>query len=236
LSVIWHDLECGSYGADLPLWRALAQREGDPILEVGAGTGRVAIELARHGHRVTALDHDPELLAELRRRAHDVELQTVLADARDFDLHDRFALCLVPMQTLQVLGGDRGRRAFLACARRHLKPGGLIAAAIAESLEPYDADGGASPLADMCERDGVVYASQPTAVRAAAAAFVLERRRETVTADGRRRVEQHTVSLDRLTAGQLEREMVSAGLGTAGRETIAATPDYAGSEVVTARA
>ena len=52
MSVIWHDLECGGYREDLPLWRALADRAGGPVLDVGAGTGRVALDLARAGHEV----------------------------------------------------------------------------------------------------------------------------------------------------------------------------------------
>ena len=68
MNAIWHDLECGGYGEDLALWRALAASAGDPVLEVGAGTGRVALTLARAGHRVTALDNDPELVSELTRR------------------------------------------------------------------------------------------------------------------------------------------------------------------------
>ena len=69
MSVIWHDLECGAYAEDLPLWRALAAEHGDPVLDVGAGTGRVTLDLARAGHRVTALDRDPELLDALAQRA-----------------------------------------------------------------------------------------------------------------------------------------------------------------------
>ena len=65
MSVIWHDIECGAYAEDLPLWRSLAAEYGDPVLDVGAGTGRVALDLARAGYRVTALDRDPELLAAL---------------------------------------------------------------------------------------------------------------------------------------------------------------------------
>ena len=45
--VMWHDVECGSYVADLPLWRRLAAEAGGPVLDVGAGTGRVALDLAR---------------------------------------------------------------------------------------------------------------------------------------------------------------------------------------------
>ena len=54
--VVWHDVECGRYAADLPVWRELAAAAGGPVLDVGAGTGRVALDLARHGARVVALD------------------------------------------------------------------------------------------------------------------------------------------------------------------------------------
>ena len=66
--VVWHDVECGAYDADLPLWRELAREAPDGVLDVGAGTGRVALDLARHGFAVTALDREPELLA-LQREA-----------------------------------------------------------------------------------------------------------------------------------------------------------------------
>jgi SAM-dependent methyltransferase len=237
VSAVWHDLECGSYAADLPLWRSLAAQEGDPILEIGAGTGRVAIDLAARGHRVTALDHDAELLGELQARAAGLELEAALADARTFELDERFALCLVPMQTIQVLGGSVGRAAFLERARVHLRTGGLLAVALAARLEEYETtDATPPPVPDMCERDGTVYASQPTAIRVLDGRFVLARRRETVMADGTRTVERHVVSLDRLTPATLERDALAAGLTPAGRATIADTSDYAGSEVVMVRA
>jgi SAM-dependent methyltransferase len=243
-AVIWHDLECGAYAEDLPLWRSLAASRGDPVLDVGAGTGRVSLDLAAAGYQVTALDRDPELLAALERRlVRGSELfrprsQTVVADARDFDLGEaRFPLVIVPMQTIQLLGGPDGRGAFLRCAHRHLTPGGILAAAIAEVLELYEVvDGFVAPLPDIREYDGVVYSSQPTAVRADRGDFVLERRRETVAPKGERTVEENLIRLDGLTARGLEREGRAAGFTPAGRTSVAATDEYSGSEVVMLRA
>lgn len=232
-TVIWHDLECGCYSADLAFWRELATRQGSPILELGAGTGRVALELARDGHRVVALDRDPQLLSELGRRGRDLDVETVVADARSFALELRFAICIVPMQMVQLLDGVAGRAAMLTCAARHLNPGGILAIALTPDMERWSAgDGAGVPLPDSCERDGMVYFSQPTAVYSEHGGHVLERRRETVSPAGRRTVELDRIRLDHLEAHQLEQEGAACGLAPAGRATIPATPDYASSEVV----
>jgi SAM-dependent methyltransferase len=233
-AVLWHDIECGSYAADIPLWRALADRHGDPVLDVGAGTGRISRDLARRGHRVTALDRDPALLAELERRAAELPVTTVTADARRFSLDERFPLVIVPMQTIQLLGGAHGRGAFLRCAHRHLHgPDGMVAVAITETLELFDgARGAVLPTPDMRELEGVVYASQPMAVRRDRAGFVLERMRETIGRDGERTTAQDSIHLDRLSAAGLEREARAVGLRPAGREIVEPTPDHVGSVVV----
>jgi SAM-dependent methyltransferase len=236
MNAIWHDLECGAYQADLPLWRSLADEQGDPVLDVGAGTGRTSLDLARHGRTVTALDHDPELIAVLALRAQGLELTTVVADARQFALGRRFALCIVPMQTIQLLDGGQARASFLRCAKSHLRAGAILAVALAVELEVFAVpDGSPVPIPDICERDGIVYSSQPTAVRAADHGFILERRRETVTPDGSLSVVRDTIRLEQLTAEQLETEAGAVGFSPAGRRNIPATRDYAGSTVVMLR-
>ena len=60
---------------DLPFWLAQAARYGDPILELGCGTGRVSIPLAQAGHQVTGIDMAEDMLAEAERKAAQVGCQ-----------------------------------------------------------------------------------------------------------------------------------------------------------------
>jgi SAM-dependent methyltransferase len=234
-AIVWHDLECGGYSADLPLWRELAAEADGPVLDVGAGTGRVALDLARRGHAVTALDSDAELLATLRDRAGELPVGTVCADARTFALERRFALILVPMQTVQILGGAAGRTAFLERARAHLEPGGRLAAALAVELEAVEPEEAAFPLPDLREIDGVVYASQPVAVRPRAGQWVIERVREVVALDGRRTVTHDEVRLDGLAPEELAEEAWRAGLELEEVRRIGETEEHVASEVVIVR-
>ena len=135
-AVIWHDVECGGYEGDLELWRELAGSAEGPILDLGCGTGRVALDLARHGHRLQGLDLDPELVAAFNERAAAAGLpaEAIAGDARDFALEREFALVLAPMQLIQVLDGPAERLACLRCAARHLRPGGSVAVAIVDGF------------------------------------------------------------------------------------------------------
>jgi len=238
--VIWHDLECGAYVADLPLWRTLAGEARGPVLDVGAGSGRVTLDLVRHGHDVTALDVDGELLDALVQRAAAAGLGTVgtvCADARTFEIPGaRFALILVPMQTVQLLDGARGRVQFLRRAREHLAPGGLIALAIADAMEAIDPDHVYPPEADACVLDGVRYASTPLDVREVdGGAVVIERERSIRRADGTATREMNLISLDQLDVAQLELEGEAVGLSPEPSRLVPPTDLYIGSSVVMLR-
>jgi SAM-dependent methyltransferase len=234
-AVIWHDVECGAYDLDLPLWRELAEREGSPVLDVGAGTGRVALDLARRGHEVVALDRDPDLLAALRRRAGDLPVTTVAADARRLDLGRRFPLIIVPMQTAQLLGGPEGRARFLAGARDHLATGGLLAAALADALDTFDEEHDQPPLPDMIDVNGVVYASRPVAVRDLGDRAAIDRVREIVARDGTRTVSDDVIELDRVDADALAVEAAAFGLRAEAPRWVEQTFEYVGSTVAMLR-
>ena len=231
--VIWHDVENGSYAADLELWRALAAEASGPILDLGAGTGRVARDLHAAGHEVHALDSDAELLAALEERAPGVT--TLRADAREFSSSERFALILAPMQLAQILGGPAARLAMLESVHRHLQPAGRFAAALAN---PYDAvaeEDRSPPYPDMIENDGWVFSSQPVWVREEAGQVIVERHRQAVSPNGGLEEEIAPFALDVISPAELEDEARAAGLVPVARHTIPETPDHIGSVVVECR-
>jgi SAM-dependent methyltransferase len=232
--VIWHDIECGSYTADLPLWQELAREADGPVLDVGAGTGRVALDLARAGHRVTALDLDPALLAALAERAAGLPVETLVGDAAGFDAGEAvFALVAVPMQTIQLLPDADARAGFFASARRAVAPGGLVALAITAALESFGYP--AMPLPDTGEAAGWSFVSQPTAVRQVDGGMRIERLRQTLSPTGERAATEDLVVLADLTAAELESEGAAAGLEPLPARDIEPTDDHVGSTVVLLR-
>jgi SAM-dependent methyltransferase len=118
---------------DVDWYRRKARECGGPVLELGAGTGRISLALARDGVMVHALDADGGMLTALRRKisAETSEVQarivTVDSDMRTFQLTERFALIIAPFRVLlhNLTEDDQ-----LACFRRvheHLLPGGRFA-------------------------------------------------------------------------------------------------------------
>lgn len=241
--VIWHDAECGGYTADLGLWEALARDEGAPVLDLGCGTGRVALHLARRGHDVVAVDRDGALVAALRERAAGLPLEALAADALDLALDRRFPLAVAPMQLVQLLAGVEARAALLRGLASHLMPGGLAALAIVEDAAGDPPSSQLSgrrqiaepPLPDTREVDGVVYSSLPLPTALDGDAIVVRRLRQTVAPDGRLGEERNEVRLRLLTAAELEREAGAAGLEPLRRRLVPPTEDHVGSTVVLLR-
>ena len=233
-AVIWHDVECSAYDIDLPLWRDLAESAAGPVLDIGAGTGRVALDLAARGYDVTAIDSEPELLHELagRARARGLHVKTMAADARSFELGAEFALAIAPMQVVQLLGGEPGRRSALACIRRHLRPGGVFAAALADPFEGIPDDEVMPPMPDIREVGDWVYASRPVAVRIERPHAAIDRLRQSVSPTGKVSEWIATIEVDLVTAAEIEAEATDCGFVARTPGRVPETSDWVGSTVV----
>jgi SAM-dependent methyltransferase len=228
-SVIWHELECGAYGADLPLWEELADEADGPVLDLGCGTGRVALHLDRRGHGVLGLDLNADFVAALREHAG-ARLEARIGDVRGFELDAEFALALAPMQLIQLLAGPEERARCLRCVAGHLGAGGIAAFAIVESV-PAPSET-APPLPDTREVDGWIYSSLPIEAAVGGGEIRVRRLRQTVSPAGELGEAIEDAVLWELDAGTLEREAAEAGLRAAGRRTIPATDAHIGSTVV----
>ncbi|MBN1679854.1 MAG: class I SAM-dependent methyltransferase [Anaerolineae bacterium] len=97
----FYDAENENMTEDLPLYRALVDQTGDPVLDVGCGTGRVMLHLAQAGYRAVGLDRSEAMLVRGERKLDmmpDLKplVTFVRGDALDAELADRFKLILVP--------------------------------------------------------------------------------------------------------------------------------------------
>lgn len=144
-----YDLDLLDDPGDLDLWLALADRADGPVLELAAGTGRLAVPLAGAGHRVTAVDLDPAMLARGRDRAGEAGLgeeriRFVEGDLLDLRLPDAgtYALAFIALNSLMLLGSRAAQRHAFRTIAAHLAPGGLAAVDVwlpdAEDLARFD--------------------------------------------------------------------------------------------------
>lgn len=146
-----YDLDLEDDPGDLDLYLALAARTGGPILELAAGTGRLAVPLASAGYEVTGVDLDPAMLARARSaadaagRAVTRRLSLVEGDARTVRLPDAggYALASIPLNSIFLMGTRADQAAAVATLAAHVAPGGL---AVVDAWLP-DAD-------DLARYDG----------------------------------------------------------------------------------
>ncbi len=125
-------LHPGSFG-DIEWYRKLAGDLGGPVLELGAGTGRTLLPIARDGIEIHGLEENEEMLAALRNKVESLpgeyreRVRCFQGDMRDFELPHRYRLITIPFRAFLH---NRTRKEQLAClvlCHRHLLPGGSLA-------------------------------------------------------------------------------------------------------------
>ncbi len=236
----FHDAECAPYRADLPWWQELAEETGGPILDLGAGTGRVTLPLAAQGHDVTAVDIEPLLLEELGHRASllGLTVPVVVADITDLSAADALpphaALAMIPMQSIQLLGGREGRRGLLRTLHPRCRPGAVLAVAVVPEVEAFDGRD-ASPMLlppDIARVGEWRFHSTPLAVlqESPQAPIHMHRRREIRTASGDPvgSAVDVVITLDPVSPAGLDAEAIACGWEPEAAEVMPATDEHAG--------
>jgi len=85
------------YIEDIPFWLDLARMQGDPILELGCGPGRVLIQLANAGYTCYGIDNDSGMLLQLKNESISGgkgKIYSVLADMTSFQFQKQFPLII----------------------------------------------------------------------------------------------------------------------------------------------
>jgi SAM-dependent methyltransferase len=118
-----YDLEY-THDYDLPFWLSLAEREAGPVIEWGAGTGRLAAPLAAAGYDVTAVELSTEMVARGKEKSRTADW--IVGDMRSAKPGRRHGLAVCAFNSFLCLTSVDDALAFLRNAREYLVPGGLL--------------------------------------------------------------------------------------------------------------
>lgn len=128
--VQFYDAAVPDWPGEIDFYRALAievKERGGSILEVGCGTGRVALQLAQEGVPIVGLDLSPAMLAVARQKSQGLSnIRWVEGNMQAFELGERFDLILIPGHSFQFMLTPAEQTACLTCIRKHLTPGGKL--------------------------------------------------------------------------------------------------------------
>lgn len=148
-----YDFSYGDFDDDVDLYTNLGNAVDGPVLELGVGTGRVAIPLAQRGFEMVGIDRSESMLSRAAKNLAGAEivgggsLKLAPADMTAFDLERQFGMVLVAANTFQHLLTTEDQSACLACVVNHLRPGGIFAFSVrSPSSVSWDDSEGDSPL------------------------------------------------------------------------------------------
>ena len=128
---------------DIAFWQRLAAPIAGPILELGCGTGRVALPVARHGATVVGIDRSESMLARartrVRRAPYGSRVALIRGDIRHLPFPDKtFPLVMAPYGILQSLLDEQLLAATLKDVRRVLTRDGIFGLELVADLPAWD--------------------------------------------------------------------------------------------------
>ena len=214
---------------DVPFWRNLAVRAAGPVLELGCGTGRIAIPLGRAGVRLVGIDRSAAMLARARRRVQRARLNghvhLVRGDIRDLPFAQApFAMVLAPYGVLQSLLRERDLAAALDAAYRALAPGGTFGLELVADLPLWQEYRKRVSLSGWRQRRGGTHVTLTETVRQDRASRLTTFHQEFTERRGRqRRTRRFALTFRTLSVPQMGRRLEKSGF-----EITALLGDYSG--------
>ena len=147
-----YDFSYSDFTEDIEFYDNVARAVDGPLLELGVGSGRVAIPLAQEGYDVVGIDNSRSMLEVARQRYEalgEVEgsLQLIEGDMTDFQFEQRFGMVFVAANTFQHLLTTEEQLACVQCAVKALEPRGIFSMSIrSPSSVTWDDTDGWAPM------------------------------------------------------------------------------------------
>lgn len=201
------------YYDDIHFYGRLADRVSGRVLELGAGSGRVTIPLARRGHQITALELSSGMLEYARAYSQQegVDVNWVQGDMRDFDFPATYDLIVAPFNALMHLYTPQDQRRALEAISKHLSPEGTFAFDVYVprfGLEGVLRHEGETFITPEFRRDVFVMQRIDRLKQLATTQYFVD----TTFADGQLKREHHTLTQRYFTRYELEWMLSSVGL------------------------
>jgi ubiquinone/menaquinone biosynthesis C-methylase UbiE len=216
---------------DVPFWTRIATLASGPVLELGCGTGRISVPLARAGVRLVGVDRSEPMLARARARLARGRLAGRAALVRGDIRHlpfgasaPGFAMVMAPYGMLQSLLRERDLTATLAEVHRVLRPRGTFGVELVADLPAWEEYRRRISLEGWRDRPGGAHVTLVETVRQ-------DRRRHLTIFDqefserrgGRTRIHRFSLTFRTLSVPQMVKRLTKAGF-----EITALLGDYRG--------
>lgn len=121
-----YDAENSEFEPDGPFFLSLAKQAGGAVLELGCGTGRVTIPLAKEGVSITGLDVVPDMVALARDKAEGLSAEWIVDDVRSYHLKRAFRLIFETGSVFHHMLTRADQEAYLKRVQEHLEADGLF--------------------------------------------------------------------------------------------------------------
>ena len=125
-----YDVAVPDWPGEIEFYRAMAievKQRGGSVLEIGCGTGRVTLQLARERIPIVGMDFSPAMLSIARQKSHALpNVRWMEGDMQAFDLGEFFDLIIIPGHSFQFMLTSADQMACLNCIRQHLTPRGKL--------------------------------------------------------------------------------------------------------------